>query len=263
MRKRNSYSRIIQEVATWTKGHNTAEKGKMIHLLHACVETNVTSFDSTDFSGNQANLDFGTALSESGLSRDKIQLIAKVKKTEDPTSAVDELLRSLRTDYLDLLLVEFPEEPGEFRNIIDKLSSQGKILEIGGIDLQQTEMESMKKIVPLRANQQSLRSLYSQGSSQDINSSPASEEILQMVFFDHQHFEQKVNKNGILQELSTKYEVENSLLILSWMLQHPGYLYPVVPFSEEEEIRRHAAAKAIHLDADDWQKLNLLVTTKK
>ena len=74
MRNKQTYSRFIQNVLPWSDFH----KGRMIQFLHHCVEHDITAFDNSDFRGqNYMGKLFGVALSESGLSRDEIQLISK------------------------------------------------------------------------------------------------------------------------------------------------------------------------------------------
>ena len=259
MRKKNSYSRIVQAVFNWTNSGNTAsEKGKLIRLLHHCIENDITSFDCTSPSGKAVERTFGTSLSESGLSRDEIQLVAKLKNSpeKDLISGVDELLLNARTDYLDLLLLEHPNQMEKVKNDIEKLSSQGKIMEVGSFNLQESEIVSFKNNFPLSAN---FSQLSFSASEENLKiSEEFSEEVVQMVAFEPAEASQ-TSKNGILKELSEKYDVNEPQLLLSWLLNHPSHLHPVISFTTEEEITGAAAAKEVTIDPVDWQKTNFLL----
>lgn len=263
MREKNAYSRIIQNVTNWREEDKNLKKGEMIALLHCCIEQGITSFESGDFSGNLADRTFGTALSESGLSRDDIQLISKYRDSrsgKDLTAAVDDLLITLKTDYLDLLLLDFPEHPEELMEDIGKFSSQGKVLEIGGIDLQDSQVNSFSKILPARANEIKLDFFSSEEKNPLQNLNSSSPEITQIISFNYGTSSTDAGRNKVYQELASKYEVENYQLFLCWILQHQSHLHPVITFSDEEKIKKAAAAKDVRLDPIDWQKINLLLS---
>lgn len=263
MRNKNTYSRLIQSISGWGADHKNLEKGEMISLLHRCIEENITSFDCGDFSGNISDRTFGTALSESGLSRDNIELIAKYKNSatkKSLTATVENLLITLRTDQLDLLLLEFPEHLEELIEELGKLSSQGKILEIGGVNLQESEINSFSKIFPARANQMQIDFFSSEGLNPLSTMKTLSEEITQIVYFNSTSPSTGGERNKIYKELCSKYEIDTHQLLLSWILQHPSHLHPVIPFSEEDMITKSANTKDIQMDPADWQKINLLLT---
>ena len=232
----------------------------MIRLLHHCIENDITSFDSTDKDGNPVARTFGTALSESGLSRDKIQLIGKLKNSAGANlvDGVDELLLNLRTDYLDLLLLENPNQPNEVKNDLEKLSSRGKIVEIGGFNLQESGIETFRKNFPLSANYSEMNFSASEENKEFQVFEKSPEELVQMIGCNFEEASLASQKN-ILDELSRKYKVNKTQLLLSWLLDHPSHLHPVISFTSEEEISSAVAAKETSLNPVDWQKINFLL----
>ena len=137
MRNKQTYSRFIQNVLSWSE----FPKGRMIQFLHHCVEHGITAFDNADFTGrNYIGKLFGVALSESGLSRDEIQLISKYGAPENEgdklIETVDNLLLDLETDYLDLLLLDYPHLTPIISDAVERLMSQGKVIEVGGLNLE-------------------------------------------------------------------------------------------------------------------------------
>lgn len=262
MRKRNTYSRIIQNVTGWGEDHENFEKGKMINLLYHCIENDITSFDTADFSGNPVGRTFGTALSESGFGRDNIQIISKYRSSlsnKDLTSTVDDLLLTLRTDYLDLILLEYSTQPEELFEHIERLSSQGKIIEVGGLDLQESEIASFEKLFPIRANQTKMDFFSPEG--RDLKRfGTTSEEIIKMVLCEFSDFAKTPDKKGLFEELSSKYQVDTTGLFLSWLLSHPSHLHPVISFTATDMISEAAAEKEVNMSPVDWQKINVLLS---
>lgn len=256
MRKKNTYSRIIQGIYNWGKEESTLGKGKMIHLLHYCVENDITSFDGSSEDGQPVEKAFGTALSESGLSRDKIQLIGKFTSEKDIVSHVENLLLNMRTDYLDLILLENPNQPEKVKNDLQKLSSQGKIMEVGGFNLQAQEMSRFKEHFPLSPNFSQFG--FSTSEAKESIFEEISEEIVQMISFDGDQANSLV-KNDVFEQLSEKYDCDGRQLLVSWLLNHPSHLHPVISFNNEDEISHTAGAKDISFDPVDWQKINFLL----
>ena len=59
----------------WDKNLSTSE---MEHLIHICIENQITSFDHADIYGDYTTeADFGKAFGQSKIAREKIQLISK------------------------------------------------------------------------------------------------------------------------------------------------------------------------------------------
>ena len=263
MIKKNAYSRIIQAVIYWGEEGKNYEKGKMINLLHQCVEQDITSFNSDDFSGNSIGRTFGTALSESGLSRDKIQLISRYGPFRNPAkdleAKISETLLNLRTDYLDLILLDYSSPQEEFLQTIEKLTSQGKVMEFGGINLQKKKVETLKNAVAFRANQLEPASFLKELQNGREDTVFQFKDVTHMVW-NPWDLTRIGESSKILEELSTKYQINQSQLFYSWLIGHPAHLHPVLTSTEESEISTVAASKDIYIDPVDRQKINLLYT---
>lgn len=90
--------------------------------------------DTAQFYANEEGV--GKAIEQSGISRDDIFLVTKIWLTnggeERATKSLEESLRKLRTDYVDLLLVHQPY--GDYHGIyraMEKALSEGKTRSIG------------------------------------------------------------------------------------------------------------------------------------
>lgn len=257
MKERNTYSRFIQNVYGWDE----LEKGSMKHLLHHCIEHDITTFDSSDFFGsNHIKKRFGTALSESGLSRDEIQLIAKFDDSsnkENIITTVEELLLTIKTDYLDLLLINAPEPSEDLVQNIKRLHSQGKILEIGGLTLETPQI--IASDISLSAYQLKSPFISSEAIAALNSEHLKSEKITSLAWSDFQRNKELENQT-LYNELSQKYNITREQLFFSWLLKHPAHLHPVINYSNKELITGATAAKEVDLTPFDWQKINLFLT---
>ncbi|MBQ0786230.1 MAG: aldo/keto reductase, partial [Oceanihabitans sp.] len=75
---KNKFSRIIAGTMTWGDWGKQLPKKEMIILLNHCVTQGVTSFDHADIYGSYTTeTAFGNAFAESGIAREKMQIISK------------------------------------------------------------------------------------------------------------------------------------------------------------------------------------------
>jgi diketogulonate reductase-like aldo/keto reductase len=251
MRQRNSYSRIIQELEEWQH----LSKGTKIRLFQHCIENDITSFHINYLNSGSYNEELGTALSESQLSRDEIQLIARLscKKVEPDafTSEVEEILELLKTDYLDLILLEGKDFSEATVSLLQRLKAQGKIMELGFSgseeDMQQhwnLPLSCSAKLTNLRLEPQSMEKLSRIGAEK--------REITEMIFLEPRETE---NEWIRLNDLGAKYNLHPSEFLFAWVLEHPAHFHPIIKGKEEATI--DTAVKAFHtsLIKEDWWKL--------
>ena len=125
----------------WGKNLNTTEMAQTIHL---CLENNITTFDHADIYGGYTTEEhFGKAFRESSIARGKIQIISNcgIQLTEVRNNkikhydyskeyiiwSVENSLKNLQTDYLDVLLLHRPSPlivADEIAEAISKLKSR-------------------------------------------------------------------------------------------------------------------------------------------
>lgn len=251
MRQRNSYSRIIQELEEWQQ----LPKGPKIQLFHHCIENDITSF-LVNFSGPASyHQELGTALSESQLSRDKIQLIANIgsgKTDQDGLiSEVREILEILRTDYLDLVFLEGKDLSEESISALEQLKAQGKIMETGLSKLENGQDTEWNLPFPCSATLSSLS--FNRGTMKSLTlKKPNSKEIAEMLFLESTGEE---NTNAELKEMSDKYDVLPKELLFAWLLAHPAHFHPIIKGKDEAVIDSAAKAYNTRLIKEDYLKL--------
>ena len=232
----------------------------MIGLLHACIEAGITSFDVTDFVGkNWVGAEFGVALSESGLSRDEIQLVARVGEPEPSLleRQVDALLLDLKTDYLDNLLLGQNAALETVSRVLRKMFIQGKLHEIGSLGLPASSLDetslqaSVFQSSFVLLSKEILRNLEKQqeiGEKYTLFMDWPVEEIDQLSY------------GSALDDLQVKYQLSHKQLLLVWLLQHPINMHLVLEGKTQKEIESYGRLKGVRLEAFDWQKISLIFT---
>jgi len=168
-------SRIVHgswHLADWNK--STRE---IVDLVHGCLEQGITTFDHADIYGDYTcEGRFGTALAEAGIDRSAIQLVTKcgikLVSTRRPghrmkcydtscshiIASVENSLRCLHTDYIDLLLIHRPDplaDPREINEAFVRLRQAGKVHSFGVSNFLPAQLEALasKLDVPLVTNQ--------------------------------------------------------------------------------------------------------------
>ncbi|SDK82903.1 Predicted oxidoreductase [Salinimicrobium catena] len=259
MRQKNSYSRIIQDITGWEK----STWGDKIRFFQHSVEKDITSFLAI---GPQREIlqdnSLGTALSESGLSRDEIQLIggmnAVPKDPDELIAKVEETLNHLKTDYLDLFFLDLRTPAEIVMPAVERLFSQGKIVEMGVFDL-----HDPSTTVPLEKNsvKASLTSWnFTSASMKTLTlKQPGTADMTEMVWINLQETEKY---DRLLEPLVQKYQHNAREIFLSWFLQHPAHFHPVLQVNSIEQINSAAKGQHLKLIEEDWKNLPKKIDSK-
>lgn len=272
-----NFSRLIAGTMTWGiwgKNYNT---NQMIELLNCCLETNITTFDHADIYGSYTTeAVFGKAFSESQIKREKIQLISKcgIEHTEGRNNkikhynysknyliwSVENSLKNLQTDYLDLLLLHRPSplmQADEIAEAIEKLKKEGKIKAFGvsNFSPMQTELINQKTKVEYNQIQFSATHLEpmldgSLDYMQLHNITPMSWNPLGSIFKENN--EKTIRLHTLLDQLEIKYNVTKDVLLLSWIMKHPSGVLPVIGTTNSERIKNSTKAISTTLELEDW-----------
>ena len=272
-----NFSRLIAGTMTWGiwgKNYNT---NQMIELLNCCLESNITTFDHADIYGSYTTeAGFGKAFSESQIKREKIQLISKcgIEHTEGRNNkikhynysknyliwSVENSLKNLQTDYLDLLLLHKPSplmQADEIAEAIGKLKKEGKIKAFGvsNFSPMQTELINQKTKVEYNQIQFSATHLEpmldgSLNYMQLHNIKPMSWNPLGSIFKENN--EKTIRLHTLLDQLEIKYNVTKDVLLLSWIMKHPSGVLPVIGTTNSERIKNSTKAISTTLELEDW-----------
>jgi predicted oxidoreductase len=265
----------VMNWGVWNKNLNTKE---MTTLIDAFLAQNITSFDHADiYGGYTTETSFGEALTQSGIDRKAIQLISKcgIKLISNERNykikhydysadyiiwSAENSLKNLQTDYLDVFLLHRPSpllQPDEVAKAIEQLKLQGKILSFGVSNFTNSQTELLQKSVKIDYNQIQFSATHfdamldgSLDYMQSNNIIPMAWNPLGSMFKEDSEQTRRLQK--ILTGLVAKYEVSSDILLLSWVLQHPSHIIPVVGTTNSTRIQQLNNAKKIKLDLEDW-----------
>jgi predicted oxidoreductase len=259
----------------WDKNLNTKEMDNIIHL---CLENKITTFDHADIYGDYTTeADFGKALVSSKIDRTKIQLISKcgiqmVTKNRNNTIkhyeyskeyiiwSVENSLKNLATDYLDVLLLHRPSplmQADEIAEAVGKLQSEGKIVDFGLSNFTASQTELIRQKTTVSFNQIQFSASHHEamldGSLDYMQTNsirPMSWNPLGSVFREDNEQTRRMKK--LLAQLVSKYGVGSDTILLSWILQHPAQVIPIAGTVNVARIQSLMKATELPLEKEDW-----------
>lgn len=276
-----NYSSLIAGVMNWGIWGKNFDLNEFEKLIHSYIEQNIYSFDHADIYGGYTTEEaFGKALKKSSIKREKIQLITKcgIKYVTDKRDysikhydyskeyivwSVNESLKNLQTDYLDLLLLHRPSpllQPEEVAEAVSALKQSGKIKHFGLSNFLPHQTDLVKKHIDVEVNQIQFSATHHYPLSDGqldfmlLNKiQPMAWNPLGSIFKDDN--EQTTRLKELLTDLIIKYEVSADILLLSWIKQHPSNVIPVVGTTNLDRIKNLNKTNKFKLELEDWFKI--------
>ena len=274
----SNYSKIISGVMTWGVWGKQFSTAEMQSLIEHCLDVGITTFDHADiYGGYTTEAEFGRALSSSGVNREAIQLISKcgIQYLSDNRKnkvkhynyskdyiiwSVEESLKHLQTEYLDLLLLHRPSplmHPDTIAEAITVLKSQGKIRDFGVSNFTRSQMDMLGLRMDIDVNQiefsLTAHAAMHNGTLDYMLTNgirPMSWSPLGSVFREDTEQTRRIHKQ--LGALLEKYNATEDQLLLAWILKHPSRVIPVIGTTHKERLKQAMDATKIDLDIEDW-----------
>ena len=258
-------------------------------MIRTAAEEGVNFFDhATCYGGGEAETRFGDAFPLTGLKREDVYIQSKCGlyfdrkefswSRADILDSADGILRRLKTDYLDALLLHRPDllfDPEEVAEAFDELHRAGKVRHFGVSNVTPGQLELLKKYVkqPLVFNQlqfsldQSqlidnglyLNNLTTERSVVRDNGvldycrlhditiqawSPLQFGMFKGCFVDHPDFPEL---NKALGEIGEKYGVSKTAVAIAWILRHPAKMQAIAGTMNPDHLRDICAAAGVAL----------------
>ena len=268
-------------------------------IINTATELGINFFDHATCYGNgEAEERFGEAFSNTKINRGDVIIQSKCGlcfernefdwTRENILSSVDDSLRRLKTDYLDVLLLHRPDlifEPEQVAEAFDILEKLGKVRYFGVSNVPVMQMELLKKYVkqPLVFNQlqfsldQSqlidqtlyMNNLTTERSIDRDNGtldycrlhditiqawSPLQKGFFKGCFVDDPELPEL---NKALQEVADKYKVSKTAIAIAWILRHPAKMQAIAGTMNPEHLRDIATAADVELTHNEWYQLYL------
>lgn len=259
----------------WDKNLSTSEMDRMIQI---CVENKITSFDHADIYGSYTTeAAFGNAFISSKIDRESVQFVTKcgiqhlsenrpnrIKHYDYSKEyiiwSVENSLKNLQTDYLDVLLLHRPSplmQADEIAEAVLKLKTEGKLLDFGVSNFTASQTELIRQKTAISYNQVQFSATNYEpmvdGSfdyMQIHNIQPMSWNPLGTVFREDNEQTRRLKK--LLATLVSKYHFGSDTILLSWILQHPAKVLPIAGTVNIARIQLLMKATELQLDKEDW-----------
>lgn len=263
-------------------------------LLHTAIEEGINFFDHADiYGGGKSEEVFADALSDTPSLRDKILIQSKCAihdgiydfSKEHILQSVDGILRRLKTDHLDFLLLHRPDtlmEPEEVAEAFSTLRTAGKVRRFGVSNQRPMQMELLGRYLGerLMVNQLQLSlchtGMIDSGLNVNMQHDPARDldgSVLEYcrlkditiqawspfqygffkgVFVGNEKFPEL---NAILDRLAEQYNVTPSAIAIAWILRHPAGIQTILGTTKPERVREICKASDVKLTRMEWYEL--------
>ncbi len=274
---KTSLSPIIAGTMNWGIWDKTLSTSEMSHLINICIENKITSFDHADIYGDYTTeSQFGKAFNESKISRNRLQLISKcgIQHTKGRSNSikhydyskdyiiwsVENSLKNLQTDYLDVLLLHRPSplmEADEIAEAVEKLKSEGKIIDFGLSNFTSSQTELILQKTEISYNQIQFSATHHEAMLDGSLDYMKIHDIIPMCWNPlgtvfREDIDQTRRLKRLLVQLVEKYGVGSDTLLLAWIIKHPSKILPVAGTVNIARIQSLLKAVELELDTLDW-----------
>ena len=263
---------------------SAAGAAAMEKIINLCLELGINTFDHADiYGGYQCEELFGNVMKQRSFKREDVVLFTKCGvnvphpnrpdvrvKYYDTSSAhilksVDNSLQKLRTDYIDIFLLDQLDALSNLEETaltLERLRTSGKIRNIGvaNFSVFQHQLLASYLRVPIVTNHIELNLLNTtsldngqidyikQRYMRPLASAPLAEGQIA-----NGQDERSVRVRNKLQEIGRKYDADLESIAVAWLFRL-GAL-PLIGTSNEQRIRNIANSFSIELDHQDWYDL--------
>lgn len=259
-------------------------KQEVLNLIQACLDLGITTVDHADIYGNyNCEKYFGEILSLKPSLREKLQIVTKcgiklisqnrpehkVKhydtSKEHIINSVENSLKNLKTDYIDLLLIHRPSplmNPQEIADAFNTLKNQGKVLNFGVSNFRPSQFSMLSSYLdfPLVTNQIEISPIclehFELGTieqCQEYRISPMAWSPLSggKFFTCREKRTKRICKT--LEKLKEELGFETiEKVIYSWLLTHPAKIIPIVGSGNINRIKSAVDALQTPLSTQQW-----------
>ncbi|MDE6435563.1 MAG: aldo/keto reductase [Lachnospiraceae bacterium] len=265
------------------------EAGKLVNIA---LEQGITLFDHADIYGaGRSEEIFGRVLSENKGMRDRMRIQTKCgirdgyydSSAAHIVSAVEESLKRLQIDCIDLLLLHRPDalmEVDEVAEALHRLEHWGLVRQFGVSNFNKTQLELLQSACkePFLVNQVQFGLMHAGMVSQGIAAqsgkasgrelevmdycrlngitiqawSPLQYGFFEGTFIDNEKFPEL---NICLEKLTKRYNVTKAAIAVAWILRHPANIQVIVGTMAQEHLKEVCRASEIRLSRQEWYEL--------
>lgn len=256
-------------------------------FINSSIDLGITTFDHADIYGDYScESFFGEALEMEPQLRNKIQLISKcgIKllsskfpkrkiKHYDTTynyivESVNQSLKNLNTDHLDLLLIHRPDplmDAQESARAFEDLKKTGKVLEFGVSNFNQEEFQLLEACYSgkLVCNQIEISALHIEAFEKNLLDFLQRKKVRPMAWSpfgggrllrgaDEKSQNILAEARKIAEEMNID---EPSKILLAWLVNHPSKIVPVLGTGNLDRFKSAIESLEITLGREDWFRI--------
>ena len=274
-----SLSRVI--AGMWRLGEWDMSVQQRIAFIEECIAMGVTSFDHADIYGNYGvEALFGEALRAQPALRGRMELVSKCGiKLVSPArpehriqhydtsrahilASVDNSLRQLGTDYLDLLLIHRPDplmDVDEVAEAFIHLQTSGKVRHVGVSNFTRHQFESLNRRVALATNQVEFSPLHTApmfdetfDGLQDLGVAPMIWSPLGGGRLFTSDDERSVHLRATIEEVAERLGQSFVSVVFAWIMALPSRPMPLTGSGKLASVAAAVAATGFTLERSDW-----------
>ena len=271
---------------------NNIDKKDLECFIQNALEQGAYYFDHADIYGQGTcekvfadAIHMNASVRESIILQTKCGILSGVAydlSKEHILTSVDQSLKRLKTDYLDVLLLHRPDalvEPEEVAEAFDILHNSGKVFHFGVSNHNPMQIQLLQKYVkqPIHINQLQYSitncnmvkqgifvnmleddSISRDGSVLDYCRlhditiqpwSPFQFGFFEGVFLGNDKFPEL---NAKIDEIAKKYDVSNTTIAMAWILRHPANMQPIAGTMNITRFNDCVKATELSITREEW-----------
>ena len=256
----------------------------LVDWIEQALALGITSFDHADvYGGYTVEAQFGDALASAPGLRGRMQIVTKCGiKAVAPAkpahgigsydtsrahvlASVENSLRVLRTDRIDLLLIHRPDllmDPDELAEALRLLLAAGKVLHFGVSNHTPGQVAMLRKRHPVATNQIEFSPLQMRALADgtleqctDLGMRPMIWSPLAGGRLFSSADAQAERVRTVLQQLAEQHGSTLATVAYAWVLRHPSRPHPVTGSRRIAALQEAVAALKVQLSAEDWYRV--------
>lgn len=243
-------------------GTYKAAEGDNVEILKTAIEAGYRYFDTASFYQTEEFL--GQAMKESGIPRKEFFLVSKMWKDEmgyeETKKALDNSLKRLGTDYLDIYLIHWPRPSAECKNwkevdletwrAMEELQREGKIRGLGTSNFLPQHLENILENCEIKpvVNQLELHPGYMQYAAVQY----CREHDIRLQAWSPIG-RRRVLEEKVILELAEKYQVSPAQICLRFLVQ--SGIVPIPKSSSMERMKENMDVFGFDIDREDMFRL--------
>jgi predicted oxidoreductase len=263
-------------------------------LIKTALEEGINLFDHADIYGaGECETLFSDAIQMNPSIREKMIIQSKCGirpqenmydfSKEHIISSTEQILKRLKTDYLDILLLHRPDvlmEPTEVAEAFEQLNSCGKVKYFGVSNHTPLQIQLLQKYIPqkLVVNQMQFSIVHTpminSGIALNMNTDQAINRDSNVLDYCRLHditiqawspfqkgffegtflgdYENYGELNDYIKELAVKYEVTDTAIATAWITRHPANIQVILGTTNKDRLKDACRGSDLPITRKEW-----------